>query len=137
MDNRLSQLVIAQFSHHVLREVTPDSMELNMRNVIAAATALSLLAFAMPMQASAQSTNQPTPPPQTKNAPAKSTTAAKPKLSTAKKTKRYARRHHGRHFAMHHRRHHAKRSGPHRMAAYRSTTKQLHKKHPKHAAPQS
>jgi hypothetical protein len=80
-------------------------MELQMRKIVTLATALSMLAFAVPMQASAQTA---TPPPAKTEAPKAEAAKvpAKAKVATVKKTKHYAKRHHRKQLAKRHRLHH-------------------------------
>jgi hypothetical protein len=86
-----------------------------MRKLVAAATALSLLALSLPIAASAQGTK----PPAGSTAPAQTfPTKTTENTSAVKPAKHHAKRHYRRHFAKHR---------LHRLAAYK-----MHRKH--HAA---
>jgi hypothetical protein len=91
-----------------------------MRKLVSLATALSMLAFAVPMEASAQAAPAPAADPMATGAG--STTG---KVSTVKKNKRFAQRHAKKHVA--------KRSHVSRTAAYKPARKhakaKAHKKH--------
>jgi hypothetical protein len=104
-------------SHHLSFGSRSTQTELEtMRKLVAAATAMSLLALSLPITASAQSTKPPagsTVPAQ--SVPAKTTA----NTSAVKPAKHHAKRHHLRHFVKRHR--------PHRLAAYKT-----HRRH--HAA---
>lgn len=88
-----------------------------MRKVLAAVTALGLLAASVP--AVAETT--PSQPAQV---------GAVKKTATVKKHKHYAKRHHGRHLAKAHKRHHvASLHKRHKLAAHKRHQVRLHKKH--------
>jgi hypothetical protein len=96
-----------------------------MRKLVAAATALSLLALSLPIAASAQSTKPAvgsTAPAQT--APTSGPAAANAKTTLNARVVKPAKHHHAK---RHHRTHFAKRHHLHRLAAYKT-----HRKH--HAA---
>jgi hypothetical protein len=106
------------FSHHLFLGSRSTQRSSNMRKLVAAATALSLLALS-PIAASAQSTKPAagsTAPAPTAPTPGPALTAkTTPNTSVVKSAKHhYAKRHHQRHFAKRHR--------LHRLAAYKIRT---------------
>jgi hypothetical protein len=96
-----------------------------MRKLVTLATALSLFALTVPMQASAETASQPV----TKTEAAKTPMVVKQKVSTFKKTKHYAKSHHRQHFGKYHRLHNkvAYKAHHKHMAVYKK-----HHKHPMH-----
>ena len=100
-----------------------------MRKLTTLATAMAMLALALPMQASAETATKPV----TKTEAPKTAAAITPKskVVTIKKTKHYAKRHRHHRLAMH-KKHHR------HMAAHKTHKHARHiKKHRKHVAQKS
>jgi hypothetical protein len=98
-----------------------------MRKLTTLATALAMLALALPMQAAAETATKPV----TKTEAPKTAAAPKAKVVTVKKTKHYAKRHRHHRLAMH-KKHHR------HMAAHKTHKHVRHvKKHRKHVAQKS